>query len=126
MKFKFKSKEVEIKYESTRIKYCYIWAGIVDTVELSLLANRSLLDWQENRLHLFFFPFRLENSKSRQSETDDHSRSKNIDTMSRPETWREMEVSPQQEEGNLDTSAIYYSEEERQHEHNSRVTFLLA
>ena len=28
MKFKFKSKEVEIKYKSTRIKYCYIWAGI--------------------------------------------------------------------------------------------------
>ena len=29
MKFKFKSKEVEIKYKSTRIKYCYIWAGIL-------------------------------------------------------------------------------------------------
>ena len=98
---------------------------LVDTVELSLLADRSLFDWQENRLHPFF-PFRLENPKSRQSETDDHSRSTNVDTVSRPETWREMEVSPQQEEGNLDTSAIYYSEEERQHQHNSRVTFLLA
>ena len=29
MKFKFKSKEVTIKYKSTRIKYCYIWAGIL-------------------------------------------------------------------------------------------------
>jgi len=64
---------------------------------------------------------RLENSKPRESETDDHSRSTNNDAMTR----REMGVSPQQEEGNLNISAIYYSEEERQHKHNSRVTFLL-
>lgn len=68
-----------------------------------------------------FFPSRLENSKPRESETDDHSRSTNNDAMTR----REMGVSPQQEEGNLDTSAIYYIEEERQHKHNSRVTFLI-
>ena len=35
MKFKFKSKEVEIKYKSTRIKYCYIWAGILYSVSCS-------------------------------------------------------------------------------------------
>jgi len=64
---------------------------------------------------------RLENSNSREPETDDHGRSTNVDAMTR----REMEVSPQQEEANLEKSAIYYNEEERQLKHNSRVTFLL-
>lgn len=68
-----------------------------------------------------FILSRLENSNSCEPETDDHGRSTNVDAMTR----REMEVIPQQEEANLDTSAIYYNEEERQLKHNSRVTFLL-
>lgn len=73
------------------------------------------------------FPSRLENSdkevKSRDSETDDQSRvntpSITLDTMERPET--------DMEESNLDedTCEINYSEEERERNPNSRVTFLL-
>lgn len=73
------------------------------------------------------FSSRLENAdkevKSRDSETDDQSRvntpSINLDTMERPET--------DMEESNLDedTCEINYSEEERERNHSSRVTFLL-
>ena len=70
----------------------------------------------------FFFPFRLENFKLCESERDDRSRSTNNDAITRGE----MGVGPQHEEGNLDTSPMYYSDsEERQHKPNSRVTFLL-
>lgn len=64
---------------------------------------------------------RLENLKSREFDTADHSRSTNNKAMTRGEIG----VSPKHQEGNLDMSPIYYSEEDRQHKHNSRVTFLL-
>lgn len=64
---------------------------------------------------------RLENLKSHESDTADHSRSTNNKAMTRGEIG----VSPKHQEGNLDMSPINYSEEDKQHKHNSRVTFLL-
>ena len=64
---------------------------------------------------------------SRESETDDQSRANtpsiNLDTTER----LKKDVLSQQEEGNREDASdiLLYSEGERQHNHNSRVTFLL-
>ena len=48
-RFKFKRNHVQIKYESTGIKYCYIWAGIVYDVHVNWFIGkkscRILISW---------------------------------------------------------------------------------
>ena len=46
MKFKFKGKEVEIKYKSSRIKYCYIWAGILEPTAYRIVFVSGRSSWQ--------------------------------------------------------------------------------
>ena len=93
---------------------------LVDTVKLSFNCQQITTRLARKSITTFF-PSRLENLKSRESDTADHSRSTNNKAMTRGEIG----VRPKHQEGNLDMSPIYYSEEDRQHKHNSRVTFLL-